>query len=490
MNEAAARRAPSPLAVPAPAEPGRAGGRSVLVVTADGALRHAVVAPLRALRWAVREAAGAAAMFASLEQEQTDTVILDSWLPDLDVRECVGELGRIFPSLDVLTIDGTDVGAAPTPGPYRGELLHALRQTQAGLDAPAWQNSLPTQEILRRHGGSGLDAKPGESTHAEPASSETVVPLYKGLAEGSTAAVPPGCEPHGSLNDADTAEAAPPAAGSGHLPRSSAFSGVAGGAPPTAGKPGLLADFIGSDPQVLEVSRRVQLVAKRKTAVLIHGPTGTGKELVARAIHRLSERPAARFVAINCAAIPEALIEAELFGYARGAFTGALQSRCGRIEAAAGGTVFLDEVGELSLAAQSKLLRFLESGEVQRVGENETIHVDVRIVAATHRRLGAMAAAGEFRLDLLHRLSVFLVQTPPLADRHEDMDTLIARTLVRLGAAERAKQLSEPAQKKLHAHGWPGNVRELEHTLERAWILAGDDDVIGSECVEFGDALL
>ncbi len=183
-------------------------------------------------------------------------------------------------------------------------------------------------------------------------------------------------------------------------------------------------------------------------------------------------------------------MEAELFGHARGAFTGAQGSRVGRIEAASGGTLFLDEIGELPLGVQSKLLRFLESGEIQRVGENEPVRIDVRVVAATHRRLGAMAAEGTFRLDLLHRLSVFLIQTPPLAGRHADIDALIARTLQTLGALEPQKYLSIEARERLHRYAWPGNVRELEHTLERAWILSGDSLLIEDACVDFGEALM
>ena len=185
-----------------------------------------------------------------------------------------------------------------------------------------------------------------------------------------------------------------------------------------------LPELIGDSDRMLEVSRRIRLVAKRKSTVLIQGPTGTGKEVVARALHRLSQRADRPFVALNCAAIPEALLEAELFGHARGAFTGAVQRRTGRIEAANGGTLFLDEIGEMPLALQSKLLRFLESGELQRVGENETVRVDVRIVAATHQPLARRAQEGSFRADLFYRLSVFRIQTPALAEHLEDLTAL------------------------------------------------------------------
>jgi transcriptional regulator with GAF, ATPase, and Fis domain len=238
---------------------------------------------------------------------------------------------------------------------------------------------------------------------------------------------------------------------------------------------------------MLEVSRRIRLVAPHATPVLIQGPSGTGKELVARAVHRLSPRSARPFVALNCAAIPESLLEAELFGHTRGAFTGAVQGRAGRIEAAHGGTLFLDEIGEMPLAFQAKLLRFVESGELQRVGENELIKADVRIVAATHRSLGQMAAEGAFRADLYYRLSVFLIRTPALAGREADLLALTRHFLERMSRRSPAKSLSAEALRRLAAHPWPGNVRELEHVLERAWILAEERTEIGADEIEFGD---
>jgi transcriptional regulator with PAS, ATPase and Fis domain len=246
-----------------------------------------------------------------------------------------------------------------------------------------------------------------------------------------------------------------------------------------------LPELIGDSEQMLEVSRRIRLVARRRTTVLIQGPTGSGKEVVAHALHRLSSRADRPFVALNCAAIPEALLEAELFGHARGAFTGAVQRRTGRIEAANGGTLFLDEIGEMPLALQSKLLRFLECGELQRVGENETVRVDVRIVAATHQPLARRAQEGTFRSDLFYRLAVFRVHTPALADHLEDLEQLIPHFLTMLAADEPAKQLSDDAHARLAAHSWPGNVRELQHVLERATILAEDRSVITPAEIEF-----
>jgi transcriptional regulator with GAF, ATPase, and Fis domain len=232
----------------------------------------------------------------------------------------------------------------------------------------------------------------------------------------------------------------------------------------------------------------VRLVAPRMTPVLVEGPTGSGKELVAEALHRLSPRSRHPFVAINCAAIPESLLEAELFGHTRGAFTGAVQGRIGRIESADGGTLFLDEIGEMPLALQSKLLRFVECGELQRVGDNETVKVDVRILAATHRPLAEHALAGAFRSDLYFRLAVFLIHTPALAEHADDLPLLVEHFLERMGRETPVKRVDEGAMAKLAAHDWPGNVRELEHVLERAVILAGDEPVLTAAEIDFGRA--
>jgi len=247
-----------------------------------------------------------------------------------------------------------------------------------------------------------------------------------------------------------------------------------------------LPELVGNAPVMIEVSRRVRLVAPRHTPVLIEGPTGSGKELVAEALHRLSARSRKPFVAINCAAIPEALLEAELFGHTRGAFTGAVQGRVGRIEAADGGTLFLDEIGELPLALQSKLLRFVECGELQRVGDNETVRVDVRIIAATHRPLAKQTETGAFRSDLYYRLAVFLIRTPALADHARDLPLLVDHFLEKLGRENPVKRIDQSALAKLAAHNWPGNVRELEHVLERAVILAGDAPVLTAAEIDFG----
>jgi transcriptional regulator with GAF, ATPase, and Fis domain len=234
-----------------------------------------------------------------------------------------------------------------------------------------------------------------------------------------------------------------------------------------------------------ELAGLIRMVAPRSTTVLIEGETGTGKEVVARALHRLSLRAARPFAVLNCAAIPEALLEAELFGHTRGAFTGAVQSRLGRIEAADGGTLFLDEIGEMPLALQAKMLRFLECGELQRVGDNETIRVDVRVIAATHQPLAQRSAEKTFRLDLYHRLAVFPIEVPALRMRMEDIPLLSEHILAQLGKDMPRKRLTTEAAAKLHEYSWPGNVRELMHVLERGAILCGDRQTIGVDEIRF-----
>lgn len=239
------------------------------------------------------------------------------------------------------------------------------------------------------------------------------------------------------------------------------------------------------DAEPMQVAYRMaRLVARRDTTVLVTGPTGSGKDLVARAIHQLSARSHHGFAVLNCAAIPESLVESELFGYARGAFTGAAQTYVGRILAAQGGTLFLDEIGDLPLAAQSKLLRFLEHKEVQRLGSAEISKADVRVIAATNSHLASAVKKGIFREDLYFRLSAFPIHLAPLKERGADILKLAAHFLARL-SENRRFALDKQSAQKLESHSWPGNVRELEQVLERAAILAGPSPSILPEHVVF-----
>jgi two-component system response regulator PilR (NtrC family) len=216
----------------------------------------------------------------------------------------------------------------------------------------------------------------------------------------------------------------------------------------------------------------LESVAPANSTILITGETGTGKEVVARAVHHKSPRRQHRFVALNCSAIPETLLEAELFGHVRGAFTGAVGARQGRFEQAHKGTLFLDEVGTMSTALQMKLLRALQEREFERVGDNQTIKVDVRVVAATNSELGRMVAAGSFREDLYYRLNVIPIQLPPLRERRDDIP-LLAKHFLEKFAPGGQMQISQGAMRVLMAYPWPGNVRQLENAVERAVTLGG-----------------
>jgi DNA-binding NtrC family response regulator len=232
-----------------------------------------------------------------------------------------------------------------------------------------------------------------------------------------------------------------------------------------------LPGFVGSAPSVQRLCSMVRLVAQRDTSVLITGESGTGKDLIANAVHQLSPRRQKPLVIINCAAIPEPLLEAELFGFVKGAFTGAVQSRVGRIHAAQGGTLFLDEIGELPLGLQSKLLRFVEQGEVQRLGSTDTFRVDVRVIAATNANLRKLVQERSFREDLFYRLSVFPIELPPLRERMSDLASLAQAFLTRF--CPHNVTLSPEAAAVLRQHTWPGNVREVRNVIERASILMG-----------------
>lgn len=230
------------------------------------------------------------------------------------------------------------------------------------------------------------------------------------------------------------------------------------------------ASMVGHSRSIVEVFKLVGKVALSKTTVLIQGESGTGKELIARAIHENSPRAHKPFVAVNCSAMPDSLLESELFGHAKGSFTGAQSLRRGLLEEADGGTFFLDEVGDLSPVAQAKLLRALQEGEIRRVGSNETIPIDLRVIAASRRSLPQLVQAGRFREDLLYRLNTVTITLPPLRERPEDIPLLADLFLSRYGADKdvRVTALSPTAMQILLKYPWPGNVRELQHVIERA----------------------
>jgi DNA-binding NtrC family response regulator len=415
--------------------------RTVVLASADAGLRQRLRVSLTGLRWQVREAGGGAEAIAQLEASQPEALLVDSWLPDLEVGEFAGQIRVMYPGIELLRVDGGNDGA--TRSPRRNELLHALREAQDGgvNDTAAWAAAPVAVPRVVSRGFSEVQVfgRPRSQDSFRVESERQGLPAFSGFEETTRAATPGWTLP----------------------------------------------EMVGMSETMGELARLIRLVAPRSTTVLIEGETGTGKEVVARAVHRLSERAGKPFVVLNCAAIPETLLEAELFGHTRGAFTGAVQSRTGRIEAAHGGTLFLDEIGEMPLALQAKMLRFLECGELQRVGDNETMRVDVRVVAATHQPLEQRAEEGTFRLDLYHRLAVFPVEVPALRTRMEDLGLLAEHFLDQMGQEMPRKRLTIEAEARLHEHHWPGNVRELMHVLERGAILSGDRMEIGADEIRF-----
>jgi len=238
-------------------------------------------------------------------------------------------------------------------------------------------------------------------------------------------------------------------------------------------------EIVGSSPVIRQLVERIERVAPTGSRILITGENGTGKELVARAVHRLSPRAARPFVEVNCAAIPSELIESELFGHVKGSFTGAFSDRTGKFEQADGGTLFLDEVGDMSPAAQAKVLRALQEGVVTPIGSTKSVKVDVRVIAATNKRLEDEIAGGRFREDLLYRLNVVPVEVPPLRARREDIPQLVQHFTTQLATAPGlgARRFAPGALDALKRHHWPGNVRELRNTVERLLILAAGPEI-------------
>lgn len=255
-------------------------------------------------------------------------------------------------------------------------------------------------------------------------------------------------------------------------------------------QPDSLAGLITRDPTMLRVCRTIEKVASANATVMLLGESGTGKEVLARALHEASSRRKSRFVAINCAAIPDNLLESELFGYEKGAFTGAAKTTPGKIETAHGGTLMLDEIGDLPMPLQAKLLRFLQERVIERVGGRQEIAVDVRIVCATHQDLRQLISEGRFREDLYYRLAEIVIDIPPLRDRVGDA-ALVAHAFVKRFAQEQGRRslhLSDEAVRAIEAHRWPGNIRELENCIKRATIMADGQQITADDLALPGTA--
>jgi len=456
----------------------KAAVRTVVLTSADGHFRERLRRELTAMRWQVREAGGGAQAMEQLETEGAEAMVLDCVLPDLEVGEFATQMRSRYPTMDLLRVDeGPDEDGARSP--RRNELLHALRQAQmdecggnAGEKAVWALGSVAVPKVLAAHRTIEVARLVGSRSVLAGLGSDRAETKEGGFGGGE-----------GDMQPSSGIEAAwgKPL----DMKESTLDEDWSGERQAARARPLPLPEMVGESLVMLELARLVRLVAPRSASVLIEGETGTGKELVAKAVHRLSTRASKAFAVLNCAAIPEALLEAELFGHTRGAFTGAVQSRIGRIEAAHGGTLFLDEIGEMPLALQAKMLRFLESGEPQRVGDNETVRVDVRVVAASHQPLRQRATERAFRLDLYHRLAVFPVAVPALRDRMEDIPLLATYLLAKLGEEMPVKRLSPGAATRLLEYDWPGNVRELAHVLERGTILAEDRRGIAQEEIRF-----
>lgn len=453
--------------------------RTVVLASADAGLRQRLKKSLTALRWHVREAGGGAEAMAQLEESRSEALLVDSWLPDLEVGEFASVIRMMYPGMELLRVDGGVDGGARSP--RRNELLHALREAQEApaSDTAAWA-AAPVAVPRSSSQMSTVRSFVLPEVHSKD-QSERSGDWGEGRSEDSSATLR-------SEARLDSRSDAARQALSVLLGRDEPARRESTAAPAT--RIALtLPELIGESESMLELARLIRLVAPRSSTVLIEGETGTGKEVVAKAVHRLSSRAGKPFVVLNCAAIPETLLEAELFGHTRGAFTGAVQSRTGRIEAAHGGTLFLDEIGEMPMALQAKMLRFLECGELQRVGDNETVRVDVRVIAATHQPLEKLASRvgveRTFRLDLYHRLAVFPLDVPALRERMEDVGLLAEHFLEQMGKDMPRKRLTIEAEAKLHEHHWPGNVRELMHVLERGAILAGDRMEIDADEIRY-----
>lgn len=401
----------------------------VMIVSPSQELREKVSSSLGPESQPVTEAAGGAEALLKLRESDFCTLMLDPNIEDLHTEELVATIRARYPGLNIVVLEDEK----------RSRQFSDERTTAVGADS-----NPPDGPIAALRGAPPVSSRLRAAGTPVAASVE----LKAVRPDGPIAALwarPP-----------DLAE-----------------SPVAAQVFKIEPLPGM----IGTSPKMQQIYRLARLVAPRDTAVLIVGPTGTGKELVARGIHQLSRRSQRPFVVVNCAAIPETLLEAELFGFTRGAFTGADQSRLGRIHAAHGGTLLLDEVGELPVSMQCKLLRFVQGGEVQRLGSADIFRVDVRLIASTNADLVKRVRENKFREDFYYRLAVFPLDLPPLRERGEDILPVARYFLEILCGRENVPQkvFSPEAENVLQNYFWPGNVRELQHWIERAFVLAEDN---------------
>jgi DNA-binding NtrC family response regulator len=411
----------------------------ILVASPSPMVRQRVLESLRSPIRHFEQANGGAEALVHLESGFWQVLFLDRHLPDLDAEELRNTVRQRFPGIEVVLLD-------PEPAPKNGAEFITAGERRDPFEemSPVFPDTATLERA--RHGqeeGNG-EGEEKNDRHIQ-----------------------------GDVENKENKDMA-------SFPKR---------APAAASLPGMIASSRIMQP----VIRLVHLLAPRSTTVLITGPTGCGKEIIARAIHNLSPRTARTFAVVNCAAIPETLLEAELFGYARGAFTGAMHSYAGRIQAAQGGTLFLDEIGEMPLSLQPKLLRFLEQKELQRLGSAEVVRVDARVVSATNAHLLSLVREGKFREDLYYRLCAFPIEIPPLRERPEDIPQLAAHFLAKYAAPLPPPQLSSQSLQLLKAQLWPGNIRELQNVLERAVILAEDAPVIypehlllGASCGDLG----